>query len=413
MQSLIILGRQPALGLAELESLYGADRLHPIGSQGVAIDMPPQEINFARLGGMVKFAKVLTVLDTTNWGDVQKFLETTVPGHLGHLPEGKLRLGISAYGMNVTPQRIQATGLSVKKVIRSTGRGVRYVPNVDPALNAAQVLHNQLTRKLGWELLFVRDGRTTIVAQSIAVQDIDAYRRRDQERPFRDARIGMLPPKLAQIIINLAVGQLPSPPPSTFHLPPSILDPFCGTGVLLQEALLMNYSVFGSDLDKRMVEYADGNLKWLKSTFQLPLACPDGLDAPQKVKAGTHHLEIADATSASWKPLPGIIASETYLGRPLTSLPDQESLQKIMNDCDTIHKKFLRNVARQTNPGLRLCLAIPAWRTKVGFKHLPMLDSLGELGYNRIRFVHASNQDLIYHREGQIVARELVILERK
>lgn len=405
MRSLIILGRQPALGLAELESLYGPEVLRPVGERAVSIDLEPKEINFARLGGMVKFAKILTILDTTNWGDIQKFLESVAPGHAANLPEGKLRLGFSAYGLGVTPQRIQATGLALKKVIRSTGRSVRYVPNVEPELNAAQVLHNQLTQKLGWELLFVRGGGKTIVAQSIAVQDIEAYRRRDQQRPYRDARVGMLPPKLAQIIINLA-----NPPSGG-----TILDPFCGTGVLLQEALLMNYGAYGSDLDKRMVEYSEGNLKWLTNTFRLPLACSDDLEleTPQPINSGRYHLEIADATSASWKSVPSAIAAETYLGRPLSSLPDQEILQKIMNDCDTIHKKFLRNITRQTKPGLRLCLAVPAWKTKAGFKHLRMLDSLGDLGYNRIRFVHASSQDLIYHREGQIVARELVVLERK
>jgi hypothetical protein len=39
------------------------------------------------------------------------------------------------------------------------------------------------------------------------VQDIDAYAERDFERPMRDAFVGMLPPKLAQIMLNLAVGE--------------------------------------------------------------------------------------------------------------------------------------------------------------------------------------------------------------
>ncbi len=386
MQSLIILGRQPALGLAELESLYGADALRPVGNYAVTVGLPPPQINFARLGGMVKFAKVLTVLDLTKWDDIQKYLEKTIPQYVGFMPPGKLRLGLSTYGLDVTPRRLQATGLSLKKIARTHGRSARYVPNVETALNAAQVLHNQLIQKLGWELLFVRDGQKTIVAQTIAVQDIDAYRRRDQERPYRDARVGMLPPKLAQIITNLAIGSNQS------QL--TVLDPFCGTGVLLQEALLMDYYAYGTDLDKRMIEYSDGNLAWLG-------------------KSSDYRLATADATDATWEEPFDVVASETYLGRPLTSLPDPHTLQKIVQDCDTIHRKFLRNVARQTKPGFRLALAVPAWKGKQGFIHLPLLDSLPALGYNRHKFVHASHKDLIYHRPNQTVGRELVVLTRK
>ncbi len=386
MQSLIILGRQPALGLAELESLYGADKLRPVGSYAATVNLSPTEIDFARLGGMVKLAKVLAVLDMTKWDEIQKYLEKTVPQYVGFLPAGKLRLGLSSYGLNVTPRRLQATGLGLKKIARSYGRSARYIPNVETALGAAQVLHNQLTGPLGWELLFVRNGNQTIIAQSSAVQDIEAYRRRDQERPYRDARIGMLPPKLAQIIINLAVGSNQSYA--------TILDPFCGTGVLLQEALLMHYSAYGTDLEKRMIEYSDGNLKWLGTGFG-------------------YQLETADATDANWQQPFDAIATETYLGRPLTALPAPTALQKIISDCDTIHKKFLRNLARQTKPGFRLSLAVPAWKTPQGFKRLPLLDSLDSLGYNRLKFVHAPPEGLTYHRPGQTVGRELLVLIRK
>lgn len=60
------------------------------------------------------------------------------------------------------------------------------------------------------------------------VQDIESYTARDQARPMRDARVGMLPPKLAQIIINLALSN---------NDITEVLDPFCGTGVVLQEGI--------------------------------------------------------------------------------------------------------------------------------------------------------------------------------
>ena len=114
-----------------------------------------------------------------------------------------------------------------------------------------------------------------------------------------------------------------------------------------------------------------------------------------------------------WEPKPSAIAGETYLGRPFSSLPDRETLSGVMQDVNLIHKRFLQNVVRQTQSGFNLCIAIPAWKTPEGFKHLKLLDSLEELGYTRRSFVHADNEDLLYYREGQIVARELVVLIRK
>jgi hypothetical protein len=101
------------------------------------------------------------------------------------------------------------------------------------------------------------------------------------------------------------------------------------------------------------------------------------------------------------------------LGKPLSSLPSQKILEQIQSECNEIHKKFLINIGQQIKPGTRLCLAVPAWKTKSGFLHLPVLDHLTDMGYTRLSFVHAKNGDLIYHREGQVVARELVVLEKK
>ena len=158
----------------------------------------------------------------------------------------------------------------------------------------------------------------------------------------------------------------------------------------------MGINVIGSDLEPKMVEYSQENLDWLK-----------------KNNDSSFELKVADAAATNFGTDVQVIACETYLGRPLTSLPDNQTLNKIVQDCDTIHKKFLQNVARQTKPGFKMCIAVPAWKIKNSFLHLPTLDKLNDLGYNRIRFVHADNDDLVYHREGQIVGRKLVVLQRK
>ncbi|MBI3624471.1 hypothetical protein HY218_02440, partial [Candidatus Saccharibacteria bacterium] len=218
MQSVCVLGRQAELGLAELESLYGSDQVRPVAGGEVALlDIDPCGLAFSRLGGSVKLAKVLIILDTVDWEALERYGLKTIPNHVQHVAQGKFKLGISVHGLTVSPKRIQATALSFKKAIKATGRNVRIIPNNARQLSSAQVLHNQLTSLTGWELLFIANGDKTILAQTIKVQDIDAYAARDQARPKRDSRVGMLPPKLAQLLINLANGQLPKPPVTDKH----------------------------------------------------------------------------------------------------------------------------------------------------------------------------------------------------
>ncbi len=391
-KSLFILGRQPALGLAELESLFSAEQLLPIGTIAALLDAPAEAVRFNRLGGSIKQAILLDELPTTDWDKITKYIAKALPGHLASVPEGKIKFGISAYGLKVDAGTVNRSSLWLKKTIKNSGRSVRIVPNNEPALSSAQVIHNQLTSPVGIEIVVVSDGQKSYIAQTVAEQNIEAYAARDQERPKRDTKVGMLPPKLAQTIINLANPTFKS----------TVVDPFCGTGVVLQEAALMGYGIFGSDLEQRMVDYSKENVQeWLPKNFAIEL--------------GNAGFEKGDATAMQWGDYPygfDSIACETYLGRPFSALPDAAILQDVMQDVNLIHKRFLQNVVRQTEPGFRMCIAVPAWSTPQGFKHLKVLDNLEDMGYNRIEFVHARMEDLIYHREGQIVGRELVILVR-
>lgn len=412
MQSVLILGRQPALGIAELESLYGAAAVTPIGEQAAVVAVDPCLLAFDRLGGSIKFAKLLTTLDTTDWAEIEKFLVQVSPSHSEAMPEGKMHLGLSLYGFRESLKRIEATGLTMKKAIRKTGRSVRLVPNKAAELNSAQVIHNKLISANGWELLFIKDSNKTIVAQTVKVQDIDAYTRRDRERPKRDSKVGMLPPKLAQILLNIGSGPIPEtalanicdiPADQPIPLPildKTVLDPFCGTGVVLQEALLMGYRAYGTDLEPRMVEYSRANLTWL------PTIAP--LDTT------TTPVEVGDATQYQWEEPFDFVACETYLGRPFNNKPHPEVLAQTISDCNKIIKQFLRNIGAQIPSGTRLCLAVPAWQIAPNrFKFLPLIDQIEDLGYNRVSFEHIRDQDLIYYRSDQVVARRLIVITKR
>jgi len=390
--TLCILGRQPALGLAELESLFGASAVTPVTPSAafVAADINAQTFN--RLGGTIKTARVIGELDGHNWPTLESFAKKHLAKLLNLPDSGKLQLGISAYDLPVSAAKIQSLGLTLKKILRTGDRTVRLIPNQAPALSTAQIIHNHLSGRNGCEIVFYAAGDKTIIAQTTNEQNINSYTLRDRERPKRDSRVGMLPPKLAQILVNLATGPIANS--NTI-----VLDPFCGTGVVLQEALLMGFSAYGTDLEPRMINYTQANLAWLDQTFHTEVV--------------NTHLAIGDATSYQWDHPFTAVATESYLGQPLTTLPAPDKLQTIVHGCNLIISKFLRNIAAQCPSGTRLCVAVPAWQIGPDkFKSLPLIDQISDLGYNRIRFEHSGASDLLYYRENQLVARQLLVLSK-
>lgn len=382
-----ILGRQPYLGAAELERLY--DNVRWFSDQSVVIKTT--SIDFSRLGGSQKVGKIITEISGGDWLStsrkiVQAYSQAWRDG------DAKITLGISAYGFDVSPREVQKTGIILKKKLRESGVSLRLVPSDQTALSTATSHHNKLglsDNKV--ELLVVRNkSGKVVVAESLGAQNITAYAKRDQGRPKRDAFVGMLPPKLAQIMINLA-----SP---TAKSNGRLLDPFCGTGVLLQEAALMGYDIYGSDLAPKMIDFSEQNLAWLakisKNDFK-------------------HILEQGDAMNHHWQNPVNAVACETYLGQPFSAPPSPAKLREVRGNCNFIIGNFLKNIASQIRHGTPLCIGVPAWRDKNGnFTHLPLVAEVEKYGFKRVEFKTAEPKNLLYFRENQVVARELLVLEK-
>ena len=345
MKYLAVLGRQPEISILELEmSNFCTDINRLGGTQKLAVKLEEKPLDFLR-----------------------------------KLPEGKITLGVSDYSIAASKKSASLEALKLKKILVRHGRSVRLVENKAAVLSTATSLHNGLSgkneRKV--ELIKANDDWYKV----IGVQDIDAYARRDQARPARDAKVGMLPPKLAQILINLC-GPLPKGA--------TILDPFCGTGVVLQETLLMGYRAYGTDISERMVEYSERNLKHFN--FE------------------NFKLEIGDATNHKWTEKIDAVACEGYLGRPMSQIPVEIKLKTEKQECGSIVLGFLKNLVSQIKNGTPVVIAVPAWLREDGtYSRLEILDEIAAMGYN----IHNKTREgLLYHREEQIVARDIIILRK-
>lgn len=365
-----ILGREPKISLAELESYFGPSKITPL-SNSVAL-VASARFPLERFGGCIKAARTI---------------DTPLTDFFQQLPPGKITLGFSDYSPRATARSTWQIALKYKNLLKRHQRNVRLVGGKSATLSSATSHHNQLGEKLNHiEIIKYKD----YLATSIGSQNITAYARRDQARPARDAFVGMLPPKLAQILVNLATNGAKNG---------RLLDPFCGTGTILQEALLMGYNAYGSDLSPKMVSYSAENLAWLsqKDTSALP----------------QFSVITADATQFVWQPPISFVASEIYLGQPLSSPPNAIKLQSLQQDAKALLLGFLRNLHPQLNKHTTLALAIPAWRRpNQSFATLQCLDDIKKLGYNVHKFKHAAPQDLLYYRENQIVARQIIVLRK-
>ena len=385
------LGRQPELSLAELSAVFGPSATTRVSTEFATI--ASDQFSLDQLGGTIKYGKIVTTLpatknDTSALATASKFIISTYRKKWQDMP-GKITLGLSTHNLNVSPRVVQKIGLILKSTLKPQGVNLRLIPNSEPALSTATSHNNHLgvsERKI--ELLIIRTDNGIVIAESRGVQNITAYTRRDRYRPRRDAFVGMLPPKLAQIMLNLTTGATKSS---------TILDPFCGTGTVLQEALLHGFNVIGSDLSEKMVSYTAENLNWLQKTHTIS----------GKILSVTQ----ADATDHHWKKPHDIdaVVCETYLGQPFSAPPSPAKLKEVSGNCNHIISKFLTNIHSQLQPGTPLCIAIPAWMSTDGrFTHLPLIKQLSKLGYERV-----IETKLLYHRPEQVVAREILVLKTK
>lgn len=394
MKYVAIAGRQPLISLAEIQALYDkAARL--VGKKLVFFEVnEDDEENISpdinRLGGSLKLGKFFD----TDFSKLAKFLATAHP-------EGKITLGISDFSKQKKSGLAKQKSMELKRSLARMGRSVRVITSNEPEISSATAHHNQLGEKAGCFEIFLIDSEIYL---SLGTQNITAYTERDQARPARDAKVGMLPPKLAQILINLC-GKLPEGI--------RVLDPFCGTGVVLQEAAIMGYVPYGTDLNERMVEYSKKNLNWLfnernRKRFKI---LPDLIQKKDQI---LNAISVGDATSFTWEGEIDAVAFEGYLGAPMSKPPVDIKFKTEKAKCREIAMGFLKNITPQIKSGTPVVMALPAWLRENGkYAGLNILDEIQEMGYNFEKFQDLSQSDLLYYREGQIVAREIIVIRKR
>ncbi len=359
---IFILGKDPGLSTAELEARYYSMKGVIKNETFVMADLgrPLDQAEFNQLGGQIKAGEVFAKVEKRSL--VSSIADRMADGH----ESGKLNYGINVYGWS--EKNLRSLLLDLKKEFKKRGIGSRFANQQFKNISTAQ------SKGLnGPEIIIAKHGNDFYLAEVIAVQDIDAYSKRDYKKPFRSMKVGMLPPKLAQIMINLAGDSK------------TIWDPFCGGGVLVMEGLLMGRDILGSDINAETLKGAQKNVSWLRDEFG------------PKAKAD---LFEHDAT----KPISGkrfdAIVCEGYLGPPQVRLRSRGELEPVLSELTELYTSFFKTLQQSGFRG-PLVIGLPFFRTKQGDLRLAKVISRAEeLGYQK-------ELNLKYARDDQLVGRDI------
>lgn len=401
-----VLGTNSELSKAEFLAVYPSTSVL-VSAEGILVceeNAPSPSEAVGRLAGVVKS------------GTIAKGREVEPPNGRFGLPapedllplldlsrEGKVEFGISLYDGGNAPlfgtlkAEANRIGMTLKRAVEATGRKARLVTMKADTLSSVAVT----TQVTAGDLALIATKEGVLAGRTEAVQDFEAWSKRDFGRPSRDAHSGMLPPKLARTLVNLAAGSylthaLPLQRGGIASLENlTLLDPFCGSGTVPMEAMLMGFkAVIGSDISKKAVADTGRNLEWVRKEFPEARAS----------RLSVYERDAADLAAILKEPV-DVVAGETYLGPPLSGRETLETLQKNMAVLGQSYAKMFVGVHAVMKPGARAAIAFPAFVRGSQKLRLPLKEILEPVGF-------AIEQTFLYERKGQKVAREIVVMRK-
>jgi tRNA G10 N-methylase Trm11 len=387
-----ILGNTPALSIAEMVSVLKDGMVKEAHREFLLFETEeikdPQAL-LDRLGGTIKIYAIHT--SPTPIEDIL----------LSSTGSGKLSFACNLYGRRDTKYQKELI-LEMKRFLKNKNISCRFVNKDFKNTTSVQSFHEHLVHK-GVEIGIFAGKEKEYVGKLVATQNIEEYSRRDFNKPGRNMKVGLMPPKLAQMMINLA----------GLKQGKTIYDPFCGTGGLLLEALLMKYRIFGSDLNPSVIEQAKKNIIWICKKIN-------------KKPNFLNNLFIQDATRFDKVAFPfDAIVTENYLGPVLSDAIREEEFGNIETHLGHIYLPFFEKLYKRISTEIPVVICFPVFYIQGKPYHLiKTLAQIEELGYTASALIPQRVQEeanifttdrnsIIYHREDQLVGREIFRFYKK
>ncbi|MBX9809143.1 hypothetical protein K2X92_02015 [Candidatus Gracilibacteria bacterium] len=413
------LGREWKISLAELIAIFGQES-YQSHSETIAIfqiigySNEQLQRKFLNIGGSIRLIELLGESSIASFPtDVIEILRASKS-------TGKIDFALGSYGAEF---RLSDIGLRIKQTLKDTGISIRLANVKNENINAASFKKEKLS-KTGYEFNLIVIEGMTYIGRTLSCQDIDAYAKRDTGKS-RDMITGMMPPKLVQMMINLALaGQNIQQTKE----PVSIYDPFCGLGTTLIEAANMGINrIYGSDLSADMArattqslsEYIAEEKIWQERIIKVGGTPNKDFSNFQSNTAELDAREIAGAKTKlaiSGVPFENItIVSEGYLGEIMR--PHEITLDKAKEErrkLERMYDAFFGGLAR-ARFSKSIVMTFPFWNLNGTYSYfIEIYDILDKHGFEVVSLLpwemklNTTKGSLLYRRESQTVGREII-----
>ncbi len=411
------LGKNSTLSIAEIISVLNLQSvsfsLEFISSE-MAICKTNQDIKSDELleilGGTVKLGKILDEIsfDETEAKFYKIFSAENLSRKYFPQKEGKIHFGVSLYNAGGDSQLLSQLekqqkdiDLTIKDNLKKEGIKSGFVQIKERFLSSVSVDKNKLIGS-GAEIVLILTTEKILVGKTLGVQEFESYSFRDYFRPAKDKRSGIMPPKLARMMINLA----------KLDKNDTLLDPFCGSGTILQEAILLGIkNIIGNDISRKAVTDTQKNIGWLFEKF------------PQ-IKRSDLNLKIiqSDARILSEKlSLNSIdaIVTEPYLGPPMFRKLSLKETERLLSDLDKLYLEAFDQFAKVLKSKGKVVIIFPAFEINGKYYFMKILSQLKNLGFQQQDFFpmdiknHPAisltpRNSILYGGKEQFVKREII-----
>ena len=379
-----LLGREFRISVAEILSVFpNIQTIYQDKQIFIWDNISSEEIieKANHLGGTIK----IIALETTN-KEIPDLIYEKAPD------EWKYHYALSVFGEK---QSLKDILLKVKKKLRADSISSRFTNKDFKNLTSAQIIGENLVRK-NTDFNYINTGENIYFGASIWVQDIYAYSKRDYSKD-RDMQVGMLPPKLSQMMINLSGWK-------------TIYDPFVWLGTVLIESLHMgNKKVFGSDLSDQMVETSKKNCESVsESLFLNAIIWIEKLNA-KFIYESEYFSHWVDAIVTEW-----------YLWEVMTKKNiSAERIEKQRESLVKIYEAFFAGLSK-TKFTWNIIICFPFWEIRGKYSFFNEIYSIIEKNCEILPFFPTDYEiqatkawSLLYKRDSQLVWREIFKLKIK
>ena len=257
----------------------------------------------------------------------------------------KIKISINIQSQNIEERKKMSRIIrsEIRQITKPKGIDAKVIPTKKDSMELSSYqYHKENIPKRGYEINCFLVKSKILLGLSKWVTNPFKDIKQDEERPMRFFTHGTSI-KLARTLINL----------SNALANEILLDPFCGTGTILLEALKQGINVIGVDKDPKCVHAAKANLNHFTSLYPSKKRIKD--------KWSIYHHDSRNLNSVLSKNI-DVLVTEPYLGPFLKKLPSKEQGKKTMRELEDLYIRVLNGSKKHLKENGRILLIIPEYQ---------------------------------------------------